>query len=81
MFLKNNVIALNFRINVISNKLNKKIKSITLSIRIVPNSLSTGILLILDKLVHLVISPALGTKRLVKYPIETAEMLFIFEVL
>ena len=36
-----------------------------------PNSLLIGILLILDKLVHLVISPALGILRLVKYPIET----------
>ena len=47
----------------------------------VPKSLSTGILSDLFNTVHLDISPALGINKFVKYPTETAETEFIFEVL
>ena len=45
----------------------------------VPKSLSTGIFSTLFNAVHLDISPALGINIFVKYPTETAEILFIFE--
>ena len=54
-------------------------RSITLSTNIVPKSLSIGIFVDLFKAVHLEISPALGINRLVKYPIETAEIEFNFD--
>ena len=44
----------------------RKIKSITLSINIVPNNLSTGMLSDFFIAVHLAISPALGINRFEK---------------
>ena len=60
-------------------KANKKIKSIILSISIVPKSLSTGIFSTWLSEVHLVISPPLGIKRFVKYNTATAETAFGFD--
>ena len=51
----------------------------TLSIRMVPKSLSTGIFSTLFSAVHLDISPALGINIFVKYPTETAETELIFD--
>ena len=45
-----------------------------LSITIVPNNLSIGVLSCLYRYAHLEISPALGRNKLVKYPTDTAEI-------
>ena len=69
----------NMTISIIKNMSAKK--SITLSIIIVPNNLSIGMLFDFFRAAHLDISPALGIKRFVKYPIETAAIELVFEAL
>ena len=75
------LISLDFSISASRQKNIRNIKSITLSINIVPKSLSIGILSVFFRDVHLEISPALGRNRFVKYPIDTAEVELIFDVL
>ena len=77
--VKNCNIKSNFKIRISKNKMIRNTKSSTLSTKMVPKSLSTGIFSTLFSAVHLDISPALGINIFVKYPTETAETELIFD--